>query len=428
MRKHVQGMYIVAAILLLILLGGCAGTQGKTAAIQLDPAKVPNPYHTLVDIEYVKPLVMEAMLSTTPPQDVMIIDSRPQKPRYDKGHIPTAVSLPDGHFDKLAAEVLPADKSTELLFYCGGLHCPLSHQSAWKAEELGYTNIKVFPAGDPQWVEQGYVVWTDREARHPLPALDPAKVPNPFHTLITIDQVKPYVAAGMLSATPLDDVMIIDSRPRKPRYDKGHIPTAVSLPDSQFEKMAAEVLPENKDTKLIFYCGGTHCPLSHQSAWKAEEMGYTNVAVFPAGDPQWVEQGYTVWTGDGSEQAVAETKEVEAGPEKSLKTGPAEGTIDLDFFVELVNTNLDSIRLIDVRSPAEFETGHIPGAENMTVDVLEEKLDTFTAEKPIVFICSTGARSGEAFYMFMAMRPELKEVYYVDATVEYGPDGDFSFN
>jgi len=64
----------------------------------------------------------------------------------------------------------------------------------------------------------------------------------------------------------------------------------------------------------------------------------------------------------------------------------------------------------------------------MTVDVLEEKLDAFTAEKPLVFICSTGARSGEAFYMFMAMRPELKEVYYVDATVEYGSDGAFSIN
>ena len=35
------------------------------------------------------------------------------------------------------------------------------------------------------------------------------------------------------------------------------------------------------------------------------------------------------------------------------------------------------------------------------------------SDKPIVFVCSTGARSGEAYYMVQDIRPELKEVYYV---------------
>lgn len=52
-----------------------------------------------------------------------------------------------------------------------------------------------------------------------------------------------------------EDVLIIDSRPKKPKYDKGYIPTAVSIPDSKFDQMTAK-LPENKDTLLIFYCGG----------------------------------------------------------------------------------------------------------------------------------------------------------------------------
>ena len=223
-------------------------------------------------------------------------------------------------------------------------------------------------------------------------------------------------------------MIIIDSRPKQPRYDKGHIPTAISLPDSQFDKMAAEVLPADKTAKLIFYCGGVECPLSHQSAWKAEALGYTNVAVYPAGDPEWVAKGLKVWTAEGASQeaALAPAKPKAAASAGALKAGASEGSIDNAVFTELARNNVDSIRLIDARSPAEFAIAHIPGSENMTVDMVEKRIGEFTAEKPIVFICTTGARSGEAFYMFQAMRPDLKNVYYVDANVSFAPDGSFT--
>jgi len=51
--------------------------------------------------------------------DVAIIDSRPKRPKYDKGHIPGAISIPDSKWDELKGD-LPQDKSTPLIFYCGG--------------------------------------------------------------------------------------------------------------------------------------------------------------------------------------------------------------------------------------------------------------------------------------------------------------------
>jgi len=51
--------------------------------------------------------------------DVVIVDSRPKRPKYVKGHVPGAISLPDSQFDKLKGN-LPTDKSTPLIFYCGG--------------------------------------------------------------------------------------------------------------------------------------------------------------------------------------------------------------------------------------------------------------------------------------------------------------------
>ena len=52
-----------------------------------------------------------------------------------------------------------------------------------------------------------------------------------------------------------NEAVVIDSRPKKPKYDKGHIPSAISIPDSQFEKLQGK-LPRASETPLVFYCGG----------------------------------------------------------------------------------------------------------------------------------------------------------------------------
>ena len=71
-----------------------------------------------------------------------------------------------------------------------------------------------------------------------------------FHSIVKVDFVKQY------AKLPLpENVLIIDSRPYKPKYVNGHIPTAVNIPDSQFEKLKGQ-LPADKNALLIFYCGG----------------------------------------------------------------------------------------------------------------------------------------------------------------------------
>ena len=71
-------------------------------------------FHDIVDVAFVQ---QYAKLPQT--EGVMIIDSRPYKPKYAKGHIPTAISIPHSQFDKMT-DKLPADKNALLIFYCGG--------------------------------------------------------------------------------------------------------------------------------------------------------------------------------------------------------------------------------------------------------------------------------------------------------------------
>ncbi|WP_294995316.1 rhodanese-like domain-containing protein, partial [Sulfuritalea sp.] len=50
-----------------------------------------------------------------------------------------------------------------------------------------------------------------------------------------------------VSIPPKKGVVIIDSRPAARQYDPGHIPGAINIPDSQFDKLA-DKLPADKAT------------------------------------------------------------------------------------------------------------------------------------------------------------------------------------
>lgn len=91
--------------------------------------------------------------------------------------------------------------------------------------------------------------WTGAQAAG-KPAKAEAKADWKFHDIVSVDFVQQYV-----KIPKPDNVMIIDSRPYKPKYVKGHIPTAISIPDSQFDKQK-DKLPQDKNALLIFYCGG----------------------------------------------------------------------------------------------------------------------------------------------------------------------------
>ena len=109
-----------------------------------------------------------------------------------------------------------------------------------------------------------------------------------------------------------------------------------------------------------------------------------------------------------------------------VKAGGEEGAIDLANFKTLVQDNPQSIYLVDVRDPDEYAAGHFKTAVNIPVDKLEAKINSLPADKPIVFVCSTGARSGESYYMLQDLKPDLKKVYYLEAEVEYKKDGSYT--
>ena len=57
------------------------------------------------------------------------------------------------------------------------------------------------------------------------------------------------------------------------------------------------------------------------------------------------------------------------------------------------------VQLIDVRTPAEFEAGHIEGASNFNITdsaTFLEQLASLDKNKPVYLYCKLGGRSGKA--------------------------------
>ncbi|MEU5840727.1 rhodanese-like domain-containing protein [Rhodococcus sp. NPDC047139] len=72
-------------------------------------------------------------------------------------------------------------------------------------------------------------------------------------------------------------------------------------------------------------------------------------------------------------------------------------TIDPSALHELADSG-KNVRIIDVRTPGEFESVHIPGAYNVPLDLLREHRDEFCAhfDENIVLVCRSGQRATQA--------------------------------
>ncbi|MBQ4566559.1 MAG: rhodanese-like domain-containing protein [Desulfovibrio sp.] len=301
------------------------------------------------------------------PQNVLLIDSRPYEGRFVRGYIPTAVSLPDSKFDAMAAEVLPKDKTTRLIFYCQGTECVLSHQSAFKAQKLGYTNVQVYTGGLPDWQKQGGI------------------------TAVGVEYLRELMQKG-------EAYSLVDSRPHN-KFVEGSIPTAISIPDSKFNERKG-YLPQDKAAQLIFFCQGYDCVLSHQSAAKARKLGYSKVAVCESGYPGWQK----LYGAGGAIGAPAD--------------GPS-GEYPVDAFEKAIASGKHDLYLVDTRSEAEFKAGSFPGAIHINPDTLAERLDNLPKDKDVVFFCSTGSRAGESYYMAMDRFPKATNFHYLEAAVKF---------
>jgi len=368
--------HLSLALLATALLFACSAPAPVADAPKEQP--VPQDPALVISLAEVQALVAKGAEG-----NFILVDSRPEI-KFQQAHIPGAISIPkpllEQNLDKLS-------KEKQIIFYCGGLTCGLSPQSAAIAMKNGFSNVKVFYAGMPAWEAGGN--FSEIE----LPALQ---------KLVTEGGKEPFV--------------LIDSRPAV-KYTQAHIPGAISLPKAEFE-LKKGLLPADKNIQLIFYCGGYECKLSPQSAALALGLGYKNVAVFAAGEPAWKTASLPLW---GSEASGAFAK-------KEKPAGALPEAITADELKKLIAEG--KVQIVDVREPAEFAKSHIKGAINIFdedfIFKAKESVAKLVSTGRVVLVCATGARSASAYYAILDSEYTNKNnLQYLDNTVTYQADGTF---
>ena len=290
----------------------------------------------------------------------LLVDSRPAG-RYDVGHLPGAVSIPLDALEKEGEKLLPADKATTLVFYCGGLSCGLSPKSAAIAVKLGFKDVRMYPEGEPGWKKLAY----------------------PLEVSLS------FVKSG--------NIVLLDLRSAE-KASAGHIPRAVSIPASTLSG-ASDRFPEFTGAPVVFYSDSDSelsVALELMRVW-----GYGNATVFPGGVSAWQSAGNQLATGP------APTK-------ISYARKLAEGEVSIKDFEEIVK--LGSRVVIDTRTAEEFGKGHFSNALNIPSEEMAVRFAEIPAGKQAVVHCSTGVRAEMAYDV---LKEKGVKVQYLAANVEF---------
>jgi rhodanese-related sulfurtransferase/DNA-binding transcriptional ArsR family regulator len=82
--------------------------------------------------------------------EVALLDVRPEE-EYEAGHLPEAINIPLNQLEDMLGK-LPRDR--EIVAYCRGPYCVLSHEAVQRLRQLGF-RVRRFEEGYPEWKAAG---------------------------------------------------------------------------------------------------------------------------------------------------------------------------------------------------------------------------------------------------------------------------------
>ncbi len=249
----------------------------------------------------------------------------------------------------------------------------LSPLAARKAEKLGFTKVKVFHAGLPEWKKSGGLIVSNVAA------------------------IENFDKNSM-------NYILIDVRP-KAEIEKGHLPSAIMAPKGDVASLKDQ-FPKFKGAPIILYSADGKLDGAKSAFKTITGWGYKQVSILNNGFKGWKEAG----------------KQIDKGPAatKIVYTRTlAPGEIEVAGFREALDKPSSDVVILDVRNKSETEAGMFPNAVNIPLDELDQKLSDLPKDKQILIHCSTGARAEMAYNILKKAGVNAK---YVNAKVECEKD------
>ena len=305
--------------------------------------------------------------------------------RFDQGHPFWAVNAPLSRLETLVPALVPRLATPLVLMDDGDAGDDLALRAATRLSQWGYTDISLLDGGLRAWRQAG------------LPVHVGVNVPSKaFGEFVECLEQTPAVDVRQLLAWQAQgrDLLLIDCRPFE-EYHLASLPGSINCPGVELVSRIFDLV-RRPDTTLVIHCAGrTRGIIAAQSLI---DLGLKNpVFTLRNGLGDWYLQGRAF--AKGNQQVVPP-----AGPLGLQQSLEAVRALALRFGVGLIDQRgledmqADSDRttfLFDVRSPEEFEAGHLASARSAPGGQLVQTLDAYVGTRGarIVLCDDTGVRA-----------------------------------
>ncbi|MFV8052500.1 rhodanese-like domain-containing protein [Mycobacterium sp. 48b] len=283
-----------------------------------------------------------------------LIDVREAGVTAAQGSILLAVSIPLSVLELRVQTRIPR-VSTPVVVYDGG-EGQLAERAAAQLAALGYTDVRVLDGGLRAWADAGYKVQSGGD--HVIGQAFGEWIEEVYETPhITVGEFRDRVAAG-------EDIVLLDSRPIG-EFENHSLPGGTSIPGAELVYRAAEAV-KSPDSLVVVNCAGrTRSILGAQVLINA---GLPNrVVSLEGGTQSWVLEGHDLDHGKAVAVPLPSGDALASAKAASARFADRFAIVRIDkatlqrFRDE---TDVRSLYVLDVRTPQEFEAGHLAGSRS----------------------------------------------------------------
>jgi rhodanese-related sulfurtransferase len=327
--------------------------------------------HAKLTLRPVTAAAVKAMLADG--AEFALIDLR-EELTFSQNHLLWARNVPLSRLELRFARLVPR-KATRIVL-CDD-NDGLSARAAEVLARAGYSDISYLDGGVAAWEKAGFVTFSGVHV--------PSKA---FGEFVEHDSGTPSVSAAELDALMKSGtkMVVLDSRPFD-EYSRISIPTGVNVPGAELVLRVHDIASA-PDTTIVVNCAGrTRSIIGAQSLINA---GVPNkVVALRNGTMGWHLAGFTCATGksdrapDVSSAGLAWAKE--AAEMVASKFGVTR--IDRATLERWRQDDMRTTYLFDVRDPAEYKAGHLPGAISAPGGQLVQATDLYAGVLGARIVC-----------------------------------------
>jgi rhodanese-related sulfurtransferase len=314
--------------------------------------------------------------------EIAIVDAREEGSFHNK-HLLMASCLPLSRLELIAPTMLPRLSAPVVVCDAGE---GLAERAAARLIEGGWTEVSVLAGGVAAWEAAGFPVYSGVHV--------PSKA---FAEVVEHEMGTPWISAEELAERQKrgEKLAIFDSRSYE-EYHSNSIPGAVSVPGAELVYRFNELVP-SPDTFVVVNCGGrTRSIIGAQSLIDA---GVPNRVVdLKDGTMAWHLAGFDVVAGAERKAPAVSAAAIAAAQRRADAVAHRYGVPVIDRATLAAwqhEADRRTLYVLDVRDPAEYRAGHLPGSRMAPGGQLVQETDNWLGVwgARVVLVDDTGVRA-----------------------------------